>query len=131
MDENYPSVLDRIKSTLIDSVIIIVCIMLFSDILNSFKNVPDSVRATLFIALLMYEPICTAFGATLGNHKMEIRVRKKSDETQRISIFQAIIRFFFKVVLGWFSFISIFLSPKSRTLHDIISGSVMIKNKTS
>jgi uncharacterized RDD family membrane protein YckC len=127
MQENYPSVLDRTKSTLIDTIIIIACMILFTDILDMFKNVPNWTRATLFIALLMYEPICTTFGATLGNDKMKIRVRKISDSTQSINIFQAIIRYFFKVIFGWISFITIFMSPKSRTLHDIISGSVMIK----
>lgn len=127
MIENYPSILDRIKSTTIDTLILIVCMYLFSDTLNSFENVPNWVRASLFISLLMYEPICTAFGATLGNHKMNIRVRKVSNENERINIFQAIIRFFFKFVLGWVSFIAVFFSPKSRTLHDIICGSVMVK----
>jgi uncharacterized RDD family membrane protein YckC len=127
MQENYPSVLDRTKSTLIDTIIIIACMILFTDILDMFKNVPDWTRATLFISLLLYEPICTTFGATLGNDKMKIRVRKNSDSTQSINIFQAIIRYFIKVVFGWISFITIFISPKSRTLHDIISGSVMIK----
>jgi uncharacterized RDD family membrane protein YckC len=127
MQENYPSVLDRTKSTLIDTIIIIACMILFTDILDMFKNVPNWTRATLFISLLLYEPICTTFGATLGNDKMKIRVRKNSDSTQSINIFQAIIRYFIKVVFGWISFITIFISPKSRTLHDIISGSVMIK----
>ncbi|GEC78334.1 RDD family protein [Flavobacterium aquatile] len=127
MNENYPSILDRIKSTLIDSIIVIVCMMFFSDLLNSFENVPNWVRITLFFSLLMYEPVCTAYGATFGNHKMGIRVRKQSNENERISIFQAIIRYFLKIILGWFSFISVFLNPKSRTIHDIISGSVMIK----
>lgn len=127
MTENYPSVLDRIKSTTIDTLILIVCMYFFSDILNSYQNVPNWVRAALFGSLLLYEPICTAFGATLGNHKMNIRVRKVSNESERINIVQAIIRFFFKIVLGWLSFITVFTSPKSRTLHDIICGSIMIK----
>lgn len=127
MEENYPSVLDRMKSTLIDSIIIIACMLLFTDILEMFDNVPNWVRATLFISLLMYEPICTAFGGTFGNLKMKIRVRKNSNETKRINIFQSIIRYFFKVILGWMSFLTIFISPKSRTLHDIICGSIMIK----
>ncbi|WP_348811593.1 RDD family protein [Flavobacterium maritimum] len=129
MEKKYPSVLDRIKSTLIDSIIIIGCMLLFTDILEMFNNVPNWVRATLFISLLMYEPICTSNGATLGNHKMRIRVRKNSDETQSINIFQATIRYFFKVTFGWISFLTIFISPKSRTLHDMICGSVMIKLK--
>lgn len=127
MTENYPSVLDRIKSTTIDTLILIVCMYFFSDILNSYQNVPNWVRAVLFGSLLMYEPICIAFGATIGNHKMNIRVRKVSNESERINIFQAIIRFFFKIVLGWLSFITVFISPKSRTLHDIICGSIMVK----
>lgn len=127
MEKNYPSVLDRTKSTLIDTILLIACMLLFTDILDMFENVPDWTRATLFISLLMYEPICTAFGATLGNDKMKIRVRKNSDTTKRLNIFQAIIRYFFKIIFGWLSYISIFISPKSRTLHDVISGSIMIK----
>lgn len=129
MEENYPSVLDRIKSTLIDSIIIIACMLLFTDILEMFDNVPNWVRATLFISLLMYEPVCTSFGGTFGNLKMKIRVRKNANETERINIFQSTIRYFFKVLLGWVSFLAIFISPKSRTLHDMICGSIMIKVK--
>lgn len=129
MEENYPSVLDRIKSTLIDSIIIIACMLLFTDILEMFDNVPNWVRATLFISLLMYEPVCTSFGGTFGNLKMKIRVRKNANETERINIFQSTIRYFFKVLLGWVSFLAIFVSPKSRTLHDMICGSIMIKVK--
>lgn len=127
MEENYPSVLDRTKSTLIDSILIIVCMLLFTDILDMFNNVPDWARAALFISLLMYEPICVTFGATIGNDKMEIRVRKNSDTTKRLNIFQSIIRYTVKILFGWLSFITIFMNPKSRTLHDIVSGSVMIK----
>jgi uncharacterized RDD family membrane protein YckC len=129
MQENYPLVLDRIKSTLIDSIILIVCMFIFTDILAGFKDVPNWVRMLLLISLFFYEPFCTAYGATLGNHKMNIRVRKNSDMSQRITIFQALIRYFFKIIFGWFSFVSIFISPKSRTFHDIICGSVMIKVK--
>lgn len=127
MKKNYPSVLDRTKSTLIDSTLIIACMLLFTEVLDMFENVPNWVRAALFISLLMYEPICTAFGATIGNDKMGIRVRKNSDTAKKLTIFQAIIRYFFKIIFGWLSYISIFISPKSRTLHDVISGSIMIK----
>lgn len=101
--------------------------LLFIDILDMFNNVPDWARAALFISLLMYEPLCVTFGATIGNDKMEIRVRKNSDTTKRLNIFQSIIRYTVKILFGWLSFITIFMNPKSRTLHDIVSGSVMIK----
>jgi uncharacterized RDD family membrane protein YckC len=101
--------------------------LLFTDILEMFDNVPNWVRITLFVCLLMYEPICIAFGGTFGNLKMKIRVRKNSDVSKPINIVQSIIRYFFKVLLGWISFLAIFMSPKSRTLHDMICGSIMIK----
>jgi len=127
MKENYPLMLERIQSILIDSVLIIACMILFSDILSNFKNVPDWIRATLLILIFLYEPVCTTFGGTIGNNIKGIRVRKSSDETQSINIFQALIRYFFKLILGWFSFITFFSSKKKRAIHDIISGTVMVK----
>jgi len=127
MEEKYPLMLERIQSTLIDSVLIIACMIIFSDILSNFKNVPIWLRAVLLISLFLYEPIATTFGGTIGNNIKGIRIRKIADEVQSINFFQAIIRYFFKLLLGWLSFISIFSSNKKRAIHDIISGTVMIK----
>ena len=127
MEEKYPFMLERIQSILIDSVLIIACMILISDILSNFKNVPDWLRAVLLILIFLYEPIMTTFGGTIGNNIKRLRVRKNSDETQSINLFQAIIRYFFKLLLGWLSFITIFSSNKKRAVHDIISGTVMIK----
>lgn len=127
MEEKYPFMLERIQSILIDSVLIIACMILISDILSNFKNVPDWLRAVLLILIFLYEPIMTTIGGTIGNNIKRIRVRKNSDETQSINLFQAIIRYFFKLLLGWLSFITIFSSNKKRAVHDIISGTVMIK----
>lgn len=129
MYENHPSILDRIKSSTIDMIVIIAGMCLFSEILKEFENVPNWVRASLFISLFAYEPICTAYGVTIGNDKMKIRVRKNADENERINIFQALVRYFFKITLGWISFITVFFNPKGRTIHDIICGSVMVKVK--
>ncbi|SHG22591.1 RDD family protein [Flavobacterium defluvii] len=127
MNEKYPLVLDRIQSTLIDSVLIIACMIVISDVLSSFKNVPDSLRMVLLISLFLYEPIATTFGGTIGNHIKGIRVRKNSNEDMKINIFQAFIRYFLKLSLGWLSFITIFSSNKTRAIHDVISDTVMIK----
>lgn len=129
MEEKYPFILERIQSILIDSVLIIACMILFSDILSNFKNVPNWLRAILLLSLFLYEPIMTTRGGTIGNNIKKIRVRKNSDENESINIFQAIVRYFFKLLLGWLSFISIFSSTKKRAIHDILSGTVMIKVK--
>ncbi len=127
MEEKYPFMLERIQSILIDSVLIVACMIIFSDILSGFKNVPDWLRAILLISLFLYEPIATTFGGTIGNNIKGIRVRKDSDDTKQINIFQALIRYLFKLLFGWLSFITIFSSSKKRAIHDILSGTVMIK----
>lgn len=129
MEEKYPFVLERIQSILIDSVLIIACMILFSDILSNFKNVPNWLRAALLLSLFLYEPIMTTFDGTVGNNIKKIRVRQNADESKSITFFQAIVRYFFKLLLGWFSFLSIFSSTKKRAIHDIISGTVMVRVK--
>lgn len=127
MKEKYPFMIERIQSILIDSVLIVACMIIFSDVLSGFKNVPDWLRATLLISLFLYEPIATTFGGTIGNNIKGIRVRKDSDDTKRINILQAIIRYFFKLLFGWLSFVTIFSNSKKRAIHDILSGTVMVK----
>lgn len=127
MNQKYPSILDRVKSNTIDSIILIACMFLISDTLSGFSEIPDWVKMASLLSLLLYEPLCTTFGATLGHHKMDIRVRKNGDSTRRINFFQAVLRFFFKIFFGWLSFLAVFFNPKSRTIHDYLCGSVMIK----
>lgn len=128
MQEKYPQLIDRIQSSFIDMMLIIVMMFVFSSILDRFENVPDWVRISLFAGLfIFYEPLCMTIGFTLGNYIKNIRVRKHSDSAHRINIFQAIIRYPVKVLLGWVSFLTINTNPKRRAIHDLVSGSVMIK----
>src|SRR5688572_23910043 len=126
MEEKYPQLLDRIQSTFIDTILIVILMFVAANILNNFNNVPDWVRITVFIGLfIVYEPICMTFGSTLGNYLKGIRVRKNSNPTRSINIFQAIIRYPVKLLLGWISFLTIHTNSKKRAIHDLISGSVM------
>lgn len=128
MQEKYPELSERIQSTFIDTVLIIVLIFAFARILDNYENVPDGVRIVMFVGLFMaYEPICMTLGSTLGNYLKGIRVRQNSNSTRRITIFQAIIRYPVKVLLGWVSFLTIGATSKRRAIHDLVSGSVMIK----
>ncbi|MFC4815601.1 RDD family protein [Flavobacterium sp. GCM10023249] len=129
MEKEYPSILDRIKSTTIDTLLVIAFMYFCSEILDSFENVDNYIRVLLFSAILLYEPIATTLGATFGNDKMEIRVRRNSDHSKRIHFFQAVVRFVLKFSLGWLSFITVFGNTKRRTIHDYLSGSVMVKLK--
>jgi len=128
MDEKYPLLGDRVQSTFIDTILIVVLMFTFTSILDKFDSVPDWIRITMFVSLFIaYEPLCMTLGCTLGNYVKGIRVKQNSDSTQRINFFQAIIRYPIKVLLGWLSFITINSDPKRRAIHDLVSGSVMIK----
>jgi cytochrome bd-type quinol oxidase subunit 2 len=128
MEEKYPQLTERIQSTFIDTILIIILMFAFASILEKFDNVPDWVRVIMFAGLFIaYEPLCMTFGFTLGNYLKGIRVRKNTDLTKRINIFQAIIRYPVKVLLGWISFLTISSNTRRRAIHDLVSGSVMIK----
>jgi uncharacterized RDD family membrane protein YckC len=123
----YPLLIDRIKSTLIDSVLLIVLMFCFSLILNNFKDTPDWVRIFLFtLIFIIYDPLCTSLGCTLGNYIVGLRVRRKKDLSEKINIFQAIIRYALKVLLGWISFLTINANKERRAIHDLVVGSIVI-----
>ena len=128
MEEKYPQLTERVQSTFIDLILIIVMMFVFASILDRYENVPDWIRILMFALLfIIYEPLFMTFGFTLGNYIKGIRVRKNSDSTKRINFFQAVIRYPIKIFLGWISFLTINSNPKRRAIHDLVSGSVMIK----
>ncbi|TKC05415.1 RDD family protein [Pedobacter polaris] len=128
MEEKYPSLVTRLQSTLIDTILIIVLMLIFSNVLDRFPNVPDWLRIILFaLVFIIYEPVCTCLGSTLGNYVKGIRVRRNEDTSKRISIFQAIIRYPIKFALGWISFLTIHTNLQKRAIHDLAAGSVMIE----
>lgn len=128
MKEEYPLLTDRIQSTFIDTILIVLLMFISGSILDKYENVPDWVRISVFAGLFtVYEPVCMTFGSTLGNYLKGIRVRKDSDSTKRINLLQAIVRYPIKFFLGWISFLTIHSNPKKRAIHDLVAGSVMIK----
>jgi RDD family. len=127
MENQYPQLIDRIQSTFIDTLVIIMLMFAFAGISDQIGNVPDGVKIAMLAALLLYEPICTAYWCTLGNYIKRIRVRQESDTRMRISLFQALRRFVVKLLLGWVSFITININPRKRAIHDLACGSIMIK----
>ncbi|MCH5689637.1 RDD family protein [Niabella sp. W65] len=128
--ENYPSLTDRIQSTVIDAVLIVISMFMIAMILDRYEHVPDWVRIGLFIGLVVvYEPLCTTLGFTLGNYIKGIRVRRFDNSTKRINFLQAILRYVFKLALGGISFLAIFFTKKRRAIHDLVAGSVMITVK--
>jgi len=128
MEQKYPQLSERVQSTLIDTLFIIILMFVWAAVLDKMKDPPDWLRIAMFFAIwLVYEPVCTSLGCTIGNYMKGIRVRRFNDPSKRINIFQALLRYIIKVLLGWLSFLTIGTNPQRRAIHDIVAGSVTIK----
>ncbi len=124
----YPLLGDRVQSTFIDTILIIVSMFIISAILDRYENVPDWVRIALFVSIwLAYDPLCTSLGCTLGNYVKGLRVRQHNNPTKKINIVLAIFRYVVKISLGWVSFLTINTNLEKRAIHDFVAGSVVIK----
>lgn len=130
MPEKYPELSERFQSAFIDAVLLIILMFASASILEKYENVPDWVRMALFIGLFfVYEPLFIAMGGTPGNYVKGIRVRKFSNPASRINILQSLLRYPVKVFLGWISFLTIGTNPHRRAIHDMLSGSIVVKTK--
>lgn len=123
----YPRLIKRYKALLIDAVLLLTALIIIMLVVQE-----NPYRTTLMLSLgygilLTYEPILTAYSATLGQRIMKIRVRRLQDPSTEISLLNAYMRWLTKALLGWLSFITINLNPEHRAIHDYSSGSVMIE----
>lgn len=124
----YPLLIDRVQSTFIDTILIVILMFITASVLERYENVPTWVRIVSFIGIWgVYEPLCTTLGGTLGNHIKGIRVRHVGKHSKRINFLQALARYILKLALGWISFLTIHSNVQRRAIHDLAVGSVMIK----
>jgi uncharacterized RDD family membrane protein YckC len=125
---NYVGIMERYKSILIDLMILIGLAYCCSLILDSFQNVPENLRISIFVFItILYEPIFVSlFGGTLGHFMMGIRVKKENDPSKNINIIAAIFRWIVKSLLGWISLFTVSSGAKKQAIHDHLVGSVVI-----
>lgn len=128
MNNKYPELSVRIQSTFIDTLFIVVLMFLFSSILDRIQDPPEWLHIAMFVSIwVLYEPLCTTLGCTIGNYLKGIRVRRAGDHYRKINFFQALVRYATKLLLGWLSFLTIHQNLQRRAIHDMVSGSVMLK----
>ncbi len=125
----YGTLGDRVRALIFDMVVIAGLGVATALILDGLENVPDYVRGLIFILIFfLYDPIMiSSFGGTIGHFSKDIRVRRESDNTKRLSLPMAIVRFAVKIVLGTISLLTVTGNVKSKAIHDSIAGSVVIK----
>lgn len=126
---NYAQLSTRVKAAIVDGIILMLLIYFSGELLSLFNNVPNTVRATIFVFIFfLYEPILISiFGATVGHFFNDIVVKRENNEQRNISFPFAILRFALKAALGWLSLITISGNPKGKAIHDFVGKSV-VKN---
>lgn len=123
----YPSIIVRIKAAFADTIVVIGLIIGLTTLFSKFDNVPEYVRITGVVLILLYDPIFTSFfGGTLGHIMMKIRVKQIKNLDKNIPFFNAVVRFVVKLLLGWISLLTVANNKKKLALHDMAAGSVVI-----
>ena len=125
----YPSLVKRVQSIFIDTMLIIIAMVIISAVLNNINGTPDWVRVALFVFLFgVYEPTFIAFtNGTIGNRLMGLQVKQFNVEGKRLNIIQSYVRFIAKLLLGWLSFLTVHANAQKRAMHDMVCNSVMTK----
>ena len=124
MEQEFATLLDRTKASFIDVLLLLFLMYTFSIAFEFFDNVPVNLRKWLMIFIfLIYEPLANTIYTTFGNYIMGITVRKVIDTSKNLYIFKSFFRCLFKILFGWFSFITIF--SKSKTAQFTIISVVV------
>lgn len=127
---NKPKLLIRIKSMFIDTMVIILMMILFTEILEFFHVESGKVRAIFLIPILFYEPISICLGGTIGQRIMKIEVIKfdefkNQNQKKHISFLFSLIRYITKIVLGWISLLTIHSDYYGQAIHDKVGKSIV------
>ncbi|MGB0849837.1 MAG: RDD family protein [Bacteroidia bacterium] len=123
----YPLVSDRYKVVLVDAIVVIVMISVYSIVLDSIGVTSDLVKKVCFASLFLYEPLAVAFfGGTVGHWSGKLKVVKESDETSKISLMHSLLRTLTKHVLGIISIFTITAENRGKAIHDEAAGSLVL-----
>lgn len=131
LEEKYPSVSDRIKAVITDSVVLIIFIIGFTYVFSIIENVPKNARMYAFLfTFILYDPLFTSiFGGTIGHLANGLRVRRINNQTKKIIFPLAVIRFIIKSLLGIISLLTMSSNKKNQAIHDIVVQSIVIYKK--
>lgn len=124
----YVGVSDRVKAVVTDSIVMIILIIIITYVFASFDNIPNYSKMIAFAFIFgFYDPLFTTFfGGTIGHLTNGICVRREKNHNEKILFHSAIIRFIFKVFLGWLSLLTVSRNSKGQAIHDMIAGSVVL-----
>ena len=129
--DEYPGIVTRIQALFVDLIVMLLIFTLAAYIIDFAGGAPGWLRGSvLFTMVFLYDPLTLSlYGGTLGHYLMGIRVKREDDLSKNIMLPLAFLRLFFKSLLGWISFLTVTGNKRRRAIHDLISGSVVIKKQ--
>ncbi len=123
---SYPRLILRVQALLIDSVLVSVGALGAMVAASSFGITGIYAALVSGFVIFLLEPALVSFtGGTIGHHLRGLTV-VHPESRRKLSILIAILRFFFKVPLGWLSLITYFTTKRYQAFHDLISSSVVV-----
>jgi len=128
--EYLPTLVHRIKALVIDTLLILLIFTLTSLTIGDIGGIAVYFKvAVLIFCFLVYEPLLVSIrGATVGHSIMGLRIKNIQDRRKNIHFIYAVIRLFFKLLLGWISLITVLTNKNKRAVHDMLSGAIVLKN---
>ena len=122
----YASLARRLRATLIDGLLLLALCITLPMVSFQFGISDGAINGWLIWApLLFLEPILVSFwGRTVGESLYGLCVVTKNGN--RCSLPTAMLRYYSKALLGVWSVFYVLFSDKRQTIHDIITGTVVI-----
>ena len=116
----------RLNALSVDTLVLIGISAVFLGLL-SFVQSFDGPRIGLVVlwwfVLLFYEPLMVSFaGGTIGHYRLNLRVVDNRTDGN-IPLLRSLIRFWVKVILGVFSFLSMSFTRRHQAVHDVVTNS--------
>jgi len=126
----YPSLAQRMSAFLIDWAILVFFYISAAILTDGLDPKYAIARTIIMLAVIAsYDPILNSVACTLGQLAMGIRVRRYRDRSRHINLFQGYFRLLFKLILGWYSFLTLTRTKERRAVHDMVSSSIMLNRK--
>ena len=121
----YPSLLRRFLAAQID-----ILVVLFLLYLYGHSPLYDGRAETIWPMWLfvLYEPVFTRYGCTLGQLLMRFRVRTFPAQG-KVPIWRGLVRVCVKYLLGILSFFLMPRQPQRRAIHDLIAGTIVLDER--
>ena len=133
----YPSVFKRYFGSFIDGLLIFAAATLVASSMSDIGVGTKGTQILVFVFLILFlEPILTSSLATPGQFLFGYRVRRLNQGTHwnirptkiegKIGIFRALFRYLVKIILGFYSLLTIPASKGYRAVHDKMSGTIVV-----